>query len=75
MKISIFHFTIGEIVLAAITFMDFINEYMRFVAALAATVTLVFAIVKFIIDYRESKKRSKLLDLQIEDQVKRLTKL
>jgi len=68
MKLNWMQYTVAEIVLASITFIDLINEYMRLIAAIAATLTLIFAIIKFIRDERERKKRSKLMDLQIENE-------
>lgn len=70
MKISILGYAIGEITLAAISYIDLVNEYMRVLAAIAATITLVFACVKFIRDERERTRRKKLLDLQIENEVR-----
>lgn len=71
MKISTLQYAFAEIVLAAITFMEFLNEYIRLMAAIAATITLFFAVFKFIRESREHKKKSDLMDLQIENEVRK----
>lgn len=59
-----------EVVLWALALFEIINDYMRILAALAATATFIFAIVKFIKDERERKQRTKLTELQIENELR-----